>query len=117
MLLDNLGYKTGQSWNRKHNSAICDGANDVVILQEADIGVGISCVEGMQVYAEQIFSILFHSHLEIYLSYICFQLIFLTNNSFQNSRQSCQVTLQLLSSVIRRVCFLCTGISVVEGSH
>nr|POE83136.1 putative phospholipid-transporting atpase 9 [Quercus suber] len=42
------GYKTGQSWNRKHNSAIGNEANDVVILQEADIGVGISCVEGMQ---------------------------------------------------------------------
>ncbi|KAK7858583.1 putative phospholipid-transporting atpase 9 [Quercus suber] len=48
VLLDNLGYKTGQSWNRKHNSAIGNEANDVVILQEADIGVGISCVEGMQ---------------------------------------------------------------------
>ena len=117
MLLDNLGYKTGQSWNRKPNSTIGDGANDVVILQEADIGVGISSVEGMQVYAEQIFSILFHSHLKINLTYICFQLFFLTNNSFQNSRQSCQVTLQLLSSDIWRVCFWCTGISVIEGSH
>jgi P-type E1-E2 ATPase len=34
--------------------AIGDGANDVGMLQEADIGVGISGVEGMQVNAEQI---------------------------------------------------------------
>lgn len=31
--------------------AIGDGANDVGMLQEADIGVGISGVEGMQVIA------------------------------------------------------------------
>lgn len=29
--------------------AIGDGANDVSMLQEADVGVGISGVEGMQV--------------------------------------------------------------------
>ena len=29
--------------------AIGDGANDVGMLQEADIGIGISGVEGMQV--------------------------------------------------------------------
>ena len=32
--------------------AIGDGANDVGMLQEADIGVGISGVEGMQVNAK-----------------------------------------------------------------
>lgn len=39
--------------------AIGDGANDVGMLQEADIGVGISGVEGMQVNAEQIAQKLF----------------------------------------------------------
>lgn len=34
--------------------AIGDGANDVGMLQEADIGVGISGVEGMQVKAKWI---------------------------------------------------------------
>ena len=30
--------------------AVGDGANDVGMIQEADIGVGISGVEGMQVW-------------------------------------------------------------------
>lgn len=34
---------------RKTTLAIGDGANDVGMLQEADIGIGISGVEGMQV--------------------------------------------------------------------
>lgn len=34
---------------RKTTLAIGDGANDVGMIQEADIGVGISGVEGMQV--------------------------------------------------------------------
>jgi P-type E1-E2 ATPase len=34
----------------KTTLAIGDGANDVGMIQEADIGVGISGVEGMQVY-------------------------------------------------------------------
>ena len=33
----------------KKTLAIGDGANDVGMIQEADIGVGISGVEGMQV--------------------------------------------------------------------
>jgi len=40
--------------------AIGDGANDVGMIQEADIGVGISGVEGMQVSMvslESIFSV------------------------------------------------------------
>ena len=46
--------------------AIGDGANDVGMLQEADIGIGISGVEGMQVFFERIAQRLFH--LEIYFS-------------------------------------------------
>jgi len=34
---------------KKTTLAIGDGANDVGMIQEADIGVGISGVEGMQV--------------------------------------------------------------------
>lgn len=38
-----------KSGTGKTTLAIGDGANDVGMLQEADIGVGISGVEGMQV--------------------------------------------------------------------
>lgn len=38
--------------------AIGDGANDVGMLQEADIGVGISGVEGMQVISASVFMLL-----------------------------------------------------------
>lgn len=34
---------------KKTTLAIGDGANDVGMIQEADIGIGISGVEGMQV--------------------------------------------------------------------
>lgn len=37
--------------------AVGDGANDVGMLQEADIGVGISGVEGMQVFTAFIYLI------------------------------------------------------------
>lgn len=36
----------------KTTLAIGDGANDVGMIQEADIGIGISGVEGMQVVIE-----------------------------------------------------------------
>lgn len=38
-----------KSGTGKTTLAIGDGANDVGMLQEADIGIGISGVEGMQV--------------------------------------------------------------------
>jgi len=38
-----------KSGTGKTTLAIGDGANDVGMLQEADVGIGISGVEGMQV--------------------------------------------------------------------
>lgn len=43
--------------------------------------------------------------------------VLLSEKYFPNSRQSCQVTLQLLSSGIWSACFLCMDIGVAEGSH
>lgn len=38
--------------------AIGDGANDVGMIQEADIGIGISGMEGMQVGAHPVSSVI-----------------------------------------------------------
>ena len=46
--------------------AIGDGANDVGMLQEADIGIGISGVEGMQVNPQ------YPLTLNLFLFYIIF---------------------------------------------
>lgn len=49
----------------KTTLAIGDGANDVGMIQEADIGVGISGVEGMQVnsYCTNVSFCIFYAHL------------------------------------------------------
>lgn len=90
--------------------AVGDGANDVGMIQEADIGIGISGVEGMQVNLKQIpagvITKSFHS------SQFCF--IFLI---FLNFRQSCQVILQSHSFDTWSGCSLCMVIGVTEGSH
>lgn len=54
----------------KTTLAIGDGANDVGMIQEADIGVGISGVEGMQVgYYQHFFLIIIYK--SIHSSLIC----------------------------------------------
>ena len=54
--------------------AIGDGANDVGMLQEADIGIGISGVEGMQVNAKNYKSIAHRFSLYLFI-YFFFKLI------------------------------------------
>jgi len=44
----------------KTTLAIGDGANDVGMIQEADIGIGISGVEGMQVSSSSLNIIMRH---------------------------------------------------------
>ena len=48
--------------------AIGDGANDVGMLQEADIGIGISGAEGMQASWKYHIAYIFFSYLFPYLS-------------------------------------------------
>ena len=68
--------------------AVGDGANDVGMLQEADIGIGISGVEGMQVNMKQIPTV--SSKCSKQVSLISASYLFM----FLNFRQSCQVILQ-----------------------
>lgn len=63
----------------KTTLSIGDGGNDVGMLQEADIGVGISGNEGMQVISSFVFihvecTSLFHRHskCEYYFSHLTF---------------------------------------------
>lgn len=54
MMAFNFSFKVTRlvkSGTGKTTLAIGDGANDVGMLQEADIGIGISGVEGMQVFS------------------------------------------------------------------
>lgn len=79
----------------KTTLAIGDGANDVGMIQEADIGVGISGVEGMQAVMASDFSIAQFRFLERLLvvhGHWCYKRIaqmvfFLTVISNKNSHQ------------------------------
>ena len=53
----------------KTTLAIGDGANDVGMIQEADIGVGISGVEGMQVSVQLFYALLCHAKLYLHMMY------------------------------------------------
>lgn len=78
--------------------AIGDGANDVGMLQEADIGIGISGVEGMQVNLQYLaYYFLFPPYLSITLTLnlYCFYFSCLLHFYFiKTFRQLCQVILQ-----------------------
>lgn len=93
------------------------------MLQEADIGIGISGVEGMQVIKADCLKTLEGS-----LSYglllpssnlfsFMKSLFSFITTTFQYFRQSCQVTLQLRNSVIWSAYYLSMGIGVTEGYH
>ena len=106
-----------KSGTGKTTLAIGDGANDVGMLQEADIGVGISGVEGMQVlyrFFHMFLLILIFVSFAISLDF--YSLKFVIYAYFQ-SRRSCQAILQLHSFDIWSVCCLCMGIGVTEGSR
>lgn len=62
-LLEKKVTRLVKSGTGKTTLAIGDGANDVGMLQEADIGVGISGVEGMQVL-NRLFCVFMLNHVE-----------------------------------------------------
>lgn len=86
-----------KSGNGKTTLAIGDGANDVGMLQEADIGVGISGVEGMQV---QFSCFNYHLMLFVVCLFFCVGLILIIV-----LRLLCPATLRLLNSDIWNVCY------------
>ena len=93
------------------------------MLQEADIGIGISGVEGMQVFferiAQRLYSASILNSIWKFISFcdFVFSAVHFDKYLFPNCRQLCQVTLQLLSSDIWSGCFLCMDIGVTEGSQ
>lgn len=67
--------KTGTG---KTTLAIGDGANDVGMLQEADIGIGISGVEGMQVLVQLFFlGLIFNQLVALLHKFLIFIFMFL----------------------------------------
>lgn len=103
--------------NRTRNTtlAIGDGANDVGMLQEADIGIGISGFEGMQVNMLIMWLTAYDfMFCEVFLNLLIQISLFLYPKTI---RQSCQATLQLHSSVFLSAYYLYMVIGVTEGCH
>lgn len=70
----------------KTTLAIGDGANDVGMIQEADIGVGISGVEGMQVHNISNRLLLKYMSCKLVLSFYNFNIYVLSGHLYSRTR-------------------------------